>query len=42
MGSSRAGLLCLKEDNRIKSYELNTLNGKTIGVYEKADERSEG
>lgn len=39
MGSSRAGLLCLKEDNRIKSYELNTLNGKTIGVYEKADEK---
>lgn len=39
MGSSRAGLLCLKEDNRIKSYELSTLNGRTIGVYEKADEK---
>ena len=39
MGSSRAALLCLKDNGSIKSYELNTLNGKTIGVYDKAEEK---
>lgn len=39
MGSSRAALLCLKDNNKIKSYELSTLNGKTIGVFDKAEEK---
>lgn len=39
MGSSRAALLCLKDNGKIKSYELSTLNGKTIGVYDKAEEK---
>lgn len=39
MGSSRAALLCLKDNDSIKSYELSTLNGKTIGVYDKAEEK---
>lgn len=36
IGSSRGLLLCRADDNSIKSYELTSLNGKTIGVYERA------
>lgn len=36
MGSSRAFLLCRKDDSDLKSYDLKSLNGKTIGVYENA------
>ena len=32
-------LLCRKDDPDIKSYELSTLNGKIIGVYENALEK---
>lgn len=39
MGSSRTTLLCRKDDRSMKGYELSSLNGKTIGVYEKADEK---
>lgn len=39
MGSSRAVLLCRKDDKDIKSYNLSSLNGKTIGVYEQAKEK---
>ena len=39
MGNSKAVLLCRKDDPDIKSYELNTLNGKIIGVYGQADEK---
>lgn len=39
MGNSKAVLLCQKDDPDIKSYELNTLNGKIIGVYEHAIEK---
>lgn len=35
-GSSRAVLLCRREDDNLRGYDLSTLNGKTIGVYEKA------
>lgn len=41
MGSSRAILFCRKDNPDIKSYELSTLNGKTIGVYEKARDKTE-
>lgn len=37
-GYSKQVLLARKDDTRIKSYDLNTLNGKTIGVYERAAE----
>lgn len=36
IGSSRGILLCRKDDSDIKSYELSSLNGKTIGVYDRA------
>ena len=39
MGNSKAVLLCHKDDPDIKSYELSTLNGKIIGVYENALEK---
>lgn len=39
MGSSRATLLSLKSNQDIKSYDLSSLNGKTIGVFEKAEEK---
>lgn len=38
-GSSQATLLCRKEDQSIKSYDLRSLNGKTIGVYAPAEEK---
>lgn len=41
MGSSRAILLCRKDDKDIKSYNLKSLNGKTIGVYEQAKAKIE-
>lgn len=39
MGNSRAVLLCRVDDPEIKSYELTSLNGKTIGVYGPASEK---
>lgn len=39
MGNSRAILMCRRDDPDIKSYELSTLNGKTIGVYGQATEK---
>lgn len=36
-GRSRAVLLCRRDDNRLLGYDLTSLNGKTIGVYEKAE-----
>lgn len=38
MGNSLSTLFCRKDDYTIKSYELNSLNGKTIGVYDQASE----
>lgn len=38
MGNSLSALFCRKDDADIKSYELTSLNGKTIGIYEKATE----
>lgn len=37
-GYSKLILLARKEDDTIKSFDLNTFNGKTIGVYERAKE----
>ncbi len=37
-GYSRMVLLARKNDASIQSYDLRTLNGKTIGVYERAEE----
>ncbi len=37
-GYSKLLLLSRRDDDSIKSYDLDTLNGKTIGVYEKATE----
>lgn len=39
IGNSRAVLLCRKDNPDIKSYELNTLNGKIIGVYGQAKDK---
>lgn len=39
MGNSYASLLCLKGDNSIKSYDLTSLNGKIIGVFDKAEDK---
>ncbi|SHF49790.1 Signal transduction histidine kinase [Lactonifactor longoviformis DSM 17459] len=39
MGSNRAVLFCRKDNLDLRTYDLSTLNGKTIGVYEKADEK---
>lgn len=35
-GRSRAVLLCRREDDSLRGYDLTSLNGKTIGVYERA------
>lgn len=40
-GRSKATLLCNKSDTRFKSYNLASINGATIGVYEKATEKIE-
>lgn len=37
-GYSKLILLARREDETIKSYDLNTFNGKTIGVYDRAKE----
>lgn len=37
-GYSRSALLARKDDWSIRSYDLESLNGKTIGVYERAVE----
>ena len=37
-GYSKLILLARRDDETIKSYDLNTLNGKTIGVYDRAVE----
>ncbi len=39
MGHSRAVLLCRRDDERLKGYDLQTLNGMRIGVYERATEK---
>lgn len=39
MGNSRAALLGRSDDSRLKSYDLTSLNGKTIGVYAPATEK---
>ena len=38
MGSSRAVLLARKDDDRIHATDVRSLNGKTIGVYDRAVE----
>ncbi|WP_104804210.1 substrate-binding periplasmic protein [Blautia marasmi] len=38
MGYSKAVLLGDKRDNSIRRYDLNSIQGKTIGVYERATE----
>lgn len=38
-GSSRAVLFCRPYDTRMKSYDMKSLNGCTIGVYEAAHEK---
>lgn len=38
MGTSRVLLLARRDDSRIHSYDIKSLNGKTIGVYERARE----
>lgn len=38
-GRSRGVLLCRRDDDSLRGYDLTTLNGKTIGVYEKAAEK---
>lgn len=38
-GRSRATLLCRKDDDSLLGYDLSSLNGKTIGVYEKAADK---
>lgn len=37
-GYSKIHLLARQDDARIKSYDMNSLNGKTIGVYDRAKE----
>lgn len=37
-GYSKAVLLARREDRTIKNYDLESMNGKTIGVYERATE----
>lgn len=41
MGSNYSVLLYKKTDPDIKGFDLNTLNGKTIGVYSKATDKIE-
>lgn len=38
-GSNRTLLLCSKDDDSIESFDLRTLNGKTIGVYKNAADK---
>ena len=38
IGYSKSVLLARFDDNRLNSYDLRTLNGMTIGVYERASE----
>lgn len=38
-GRSRAVLLCLNENDTLLGYDLTSLNGKTIGVYDQAREK---
>ena len=37
-GYSKGVLLARQDDDSIKSHEINSLNGKTIGVYDRAVE----
>ena len=37
-GYTKMVLLAKRSDNHIKSYDLNTFNGKTIGVFDRATE----
>lgn len=39
MGRSRAVLLCRRDEEGIRSYDLSSLNGKTIGVYDRAKDK---
>lgn len=39
MGNSRVTLLGRSDDNRLKSFDLQSLNGMVIGVYEKSEEK---
>ena len=39
IGSNKAVLYGRKDDSRLKSYDLTSLNGMTIGVYEQAKEK---
>lgn len=39
MGYSRSVLLARRNDSTIHSYDLESINGKTIGVYERATEK---
>ena len=36
MGSNRSLLACAQDNDAVASFDLSTLNGATIGVYEKA------
>ena len=38
-GRSRAVLLCRRDDESLRGYDLTSLNGKTIGVYERAEDK---
>lgn len=38
-GRSRAALLCRRDDDSLLGYDLSSLNGKSIGVYEKASDK---
>ena len=38
IGYSKSVLMARKDDSSINSYDLRSLNGKTIGVYERAQE----
>lgn len=41
MGNSKAVLLCRKDDASIRSYDLQSLNGKRVGVYSSAEDKIE-
>lgn len=38
-GRSRATLLCRRDDDSLLGYDLSSMNGKTIGVYENARDK---
>lgn len=38
-GRSRAVLFCRRDDNSLTGYNLSSLNGKTIGVYDRAADK---